>query len=306
MKNPYLRIARLDHWPKNVFMVPGLVLAALLAEVAVYDFIVAAPLALLSTGLIASANYVINEWLDADFDRHHPVKSTRPSVSGSVKGPYVLLEYLLLIAAGLALASLLTPEFVLLSVALLAMGVIYNVRPLRLKDRVYLDVLAESLNNPLRLLLGWTALVSGSVLPSSVLLAYWMGGAFLMAVKRYAEYRSIADPQRAGRYRRSFQFYSERTLLLSAFFYALTSTFFLGIFLIKYRIELLLTFPLIAALFVWYLEIAMRPHSPTRDPEQFYRQRGFMLYIAVLSLVVMLTLFVDIPWLQFFLERTSY
>ena len=35
-----------------------------------------------------------------------------------------------------------------------------------------------------------------------------MAGAFLMAVKRYAEYRMIGDPDRAGLYRKSFSKYT--------------------------------------------------------------------------------------------------
>src|SRR5690606_6353933 len=103
---------------------------------------------------------------------------------------------------------------------LLLMGILYNVQPFRTKDKPYLDVLSESFNNPLRLLLGWSILVHDGLPPSSILLAFWMGGAFLMAVKRYSEYRFIDDPARAGLYRNSFRYYSERTLLLSSFFYA--------------------------------------------------------------------------------------
>lgn len=72
--------------------------------------------------------------------------------------------------------------------------------------------------------------VQGAFPPASILLSYWMGGAFLMAMKRYAECRSIKDAALAGRYRRSFKFYTEDGLLLSSFFYALTASFLLGIF----------------------------------------------------------------------------
>jgi hypothetical protein len=34
-------------------------------------------------------------------------------------------------------------------------GIVYNVRPLRTKDKPYLDVISESINNPLRLTIGW-------------------------------------------------------------------------------------------------------------------------------------------------------
>ena len=303
---PYVEVARLDHWFKNVFMLPGFLLAWLFTGIPVSEALPPALIAFLSTCFIASANYVINEWLDAAHDRHHPVKSKRPSVTGKIQARYIFLEYVLLIAVGLSLASLLHREFLFFSWILLAMGVVYNVRPMRSKDRAYLDVLSESVNNPLRLLLGWSALVSGSLLPSSILIAYWMGGAFLMAVKRYAEYRSIADPERAGLYRRSFRSYSERTLLLSAFFYAINSAFFLAIFLIKYRIELMLSFPLFAILFVWYLAIGMRPHSPAQDPEKFYRERSFMAYVFLFAVVVMMLLVVDIPSLQILVEPLHY
>jgi len=304
--NAYIKIARMDHWFKNVFMLPGVLLAMLLFDIPFEQIIVPSLIALASTCLVASANYVINEWLDAESDRHHPDKWERPSATGSVKPGFVYLEYAMLIAAGLGLASLLTKEFMLFSVALLVMGVIYNVRPFRSKDRIYIDVLSESINNPLRLLLGWSAVVTGYLPPSSILLAYWMGGAFLMAVKRYAEYRFIDDPDRAGLYRRSFKFYTEQKLLLSAVFYALTSVFFLGIFLIKYRIEMLLSFPLFAILFVWYLEIGMRPHSATKDPEKFYREGNFMAYVAFLAFAVALLMIVDIPMLNLFVERLKY
>ena len=101
-------------------------------------------------------------------------------------------------------------------------------------------MLSESVNNPIRFALGWFLITTDVWPPSSIMVAYWMAGAFLMGTKRYAEYRFINDPEIAGKYRRSFNYYNETNLLISIFFYALTSTFFLGIFLIKNKIELLL------------------------------------------------------------------
>ena len=259
-------------------------------------------LGVISTCLIASANYTINEWLDAGSDRHHPVKQYRPSAAGRVTAPVAYLQWLLLAATGLGLATLVSRHFVVFSLALLVMGLIYNVKPLRTKDRQYLDVLSESINNPLRFMLGWSAVVSAALPPSSILLAYWMGGAYLMAIKRYAEYRFINDPERAGLYRRSFKFYTEETLLVSAFFYALSAAFFLGVFLIKYRIEFLLSMPFLALLFAWYLVIGMRAQSPAQHPEKLYHERSFMAYVALLGVLITLLFFVDLPWLRFLVE----
>jgi 4-hydroxybenzoate polyprenyltransferase len=302
----YIKIARLDHWFKNIFMLPGMALALIFTNASFTDSIPAFLLGILSTCFIASANYVINEWLDAEFDRHHPVKKSRPSAVGNIKAHFVYLEWFIFAVMGLGLAALLTPEFVIFSVILLVMGVVYNVMPMRTKDRALLDVLSESVNNPLRLLLGWSAVISGQLPPSSIVLAYWMGGAFLMAVKRYAEFRFIDDPERARLYRKSFGAYTENSLLLSAFFYALTSSFFLGIFLIKYRVEFLLSFPLFALLFTWYLAIGMKPHSATQNPEKLYRERGFIAFVLLLGAVVAALFVVDIPFLHMLVNRVVY
>jgi len=295
----YVALARPDHWFKNIFMLPGVALALVLrGEPLSLPLVGNIVIALVATCLIASANYTINEWLDADFDRHHPVKRQRPSALGNVSMGLVALQWFVLAAAGLALGNLLGVLFLRLGVLLLCMGIVYNVQPLRTKDRPYLDVLSESINNPLRFMLGWAAVVSTVLPPSSILLAYWMGGAFLMAVKRYAEFRFIGNPTTASLYRRSFRAYTEETLLLSSFFYALTAAFFLGVFLIKYRIEFLLSMPLFALLFVWYLHIGMKADSVTQKPERLYREPAFIAYVVFLVLVVTVLFFARIPWLS--------
>lgn len=306
MWRDYLGIARFDHWFKNIFVLPGTALAVVLTGSPLRDALGPTIVALLATGFLASANYVINEWLDAKSDQHHPLKQHRPGARGRLRRSLVMLEYLLLSGTGLLLASTLTHQFVLVAFVFLGMGVIYNVPPLRSKDRAFLDVLSESINNPLRLLLGWSALVNGILPPSSIIMAYWMGGAFLMAVKRYAEYRYIGDPPRAALYRKSFRHYTEQSLLLSSFFYALSAAFFLGIFLIKYRVEFLVSFPFFALLFVWYLAIGMKPDSAAQRPEKLYRNRRFVAYTVFLAFLVVFLFFFDIPSLEIFVDKVQF
>ena len=301
-----IKIARPDHWFKNLFMLPGVALALVLTNFPISMAMGPVLKGMLSTCFIASANYAINEWLDAEFDRFHPVKRHRPSAVGRIKAKYVYMEYALLVTIGLALASTLTKEFVYFSILLLVMGILYNVRPFRTKEIFLLDVLSESLNNPIRLLLGWSALVTSQLPPSSILLAYWMGGAFLMAMKRFAEYRFIDDPQQAALYRASFSKYTEQSLLLSSFFYALSSVFFLGIFLVKYRIEFVLSFPFFALLFTWYLFIAMKPVSSTQTPEKLYKEKKFISYVGFLIVIIVVLFFIDIPLLEMFVEPLKF
>lgn len=303
----YVRIARVDHWFKNAFVLPGFAAALLVAhEVDVARTLTNLLLGLLATSLIASANYTINEWLDADFDRLHPTKKTRPAARGLVTARLVWVQWALLAALGLGLGATICTTFFLCALALLVMGLVYNVPPVRSKDLPYLDVISESVNNPLRLLLGWSMVLDGALPPTSALLAYWMGGAFLMAIKRFAEYRFIGDADLAGRYRRSFAGYSENTLLCSAFFYAITCCFFLGVFLIKYRIEYLLGMPLIAVLFTGYLWMGLRHNSLAQRPEKLYRAKRLVGFTVFLCAVFAVLTFVDLPWMRVLLEPLEW
>jgi 4-hydroxybenzoate polyprenyltransferase len=293
---PYLSIARPDHWFKNVFMALGVLLAYFChPELFGVHVIVGLVLALAATCLIASSNYVLNEILDAPTDRSHPVKRYRPIPSGLVWLPIAYAEWVLLGVAGLAVAWCLNRPFFYSGLFLLGMGVIYNVPPLRSKELPYLDVLSESINNPIRLLLGWFAVAGAEFPPVSLLLAYWFVGSFFMASKRFAEYRAIGDRLTAGAYRSSFRYYDEQKLLISMFFYVTCFALFLGIFIIRYHLELILSVPLVAGFISYYLHVAFKPESAAQAPEKLYREKGLMVYLAVCVGAFLVLMFVQIP-----------
>ena len=87
-------------------------------------------------------------------------------------------------------------------------------------------------------------------------------------------------------------------------FYALTSVFFLGIFLIKYRIEFILSFPFFALLFVWYQSIALRPNSTAINPEKLYLEPKFVGYVVFLVGLVLVLFLVEIPGLKYLIDHT--
>ena len=67
----YVRMARIDHWFKNIFVIPGVVVAAYFVRPDLGTLVFPVLIGLLSVCLAASANYVLNEWLDMATDRHH-------------------------------------------------------------------------------------------------------------------------------------------------------------------------------------------------------------------------------------------
>jgi 4-hydroxybenzoate polyprenyltransferase len=298
----YLQMARLDHMTKHIFIVPGLVLAYVLRSPPLEGLWWSLLLGFASAVLIASSNYIINEWLDREFDAFHPDKSSRPAVNMAMNPVLVYAMYAAFSLLGLLAAYEVGMLFFIVSVLFWVSGVVYNVKPLRSKDKAYLDVLSESLNNPIRMMLGWAMIDHSSIAPVSLLLAYWMGGAFLMGAKRLSEYREItSEPGGVAllqRYRRSFQHYTEERLTISCFVYALFSTFLIGVFLIKYRIEYVLAFPFIIILFAHYLGLSMRSGSVAQKPEKLFREKRLMGISTATVLVLAVLSFVDLPILH--------
>ena len=139
----YIAIMRLDHATKHVFVLPGIILALLLrgsqVSLTVWPFVAGAIVAV----LIASANYVINEWLDREFDAHHPTKSKRTAVQTLLDGPFVWCLWTCLVGCGLLIAASASRTMLFVAIAFAAQGVIYNVNPMRTKNYAYFDVISE-------------------------------------------------------------------------------------------------------------------------------------------------------------------
>jgi 4-hydroxybenzoate polyprenyltransferase len=89
--------------------------------------------------LASSASYAVNDVLDRERDRRHPVKRRRPVASGALAPSTALAAASVLAVAALVLAALVGTASLGLLAAFLALQAIYSVR---LKHVVLADVLA--------------------------------------------------------------------------------------------------------------------------------------------------------------------
>jgi 4-hydroxybenzoate polyprenyltransferase len=145
------------------------------------------------------------------------------------------------------------------------------------------------------MLAGWYMTGTTELPPTSLLISYWMVGCYFMALKRYAEYRDIADPARAAAYRKSFGYYTLERLLVCIVFYSAAAMLFLGAFIMRYRLELILAFPLVALVMAIYLGLAFDTESAVVNPEKLYREKKLMASVIACALAMMVLLIIDIP-----------
>jgi hypothetical protein len=131
-----------------------------------------------------------------------------------------------------------------------------------------------------------------------------MIGCYFMGLKRFSELTEIGDRVVAGGYRASFKRYTPESLLVSALFYASTAMLFLGAFIIRYRIELILGFPFVALTMAIYLRLAFEPASAVQNPEKLYREPVLMSSFTATALVMCTLLFIRIPQLEKFFMPT--
>ena len=176
---------RPHQWAKN-----GLVFAPLLlAHRAVDDpaRLAATALAAICFCAVASAGYLLNDWLDRDADRRHPEKRRRPLASGELSAGRAWAAFAALLVGGFAASVVwLPPGFTGLLAAYLVLTAAYSVS---LKKRALLDVLVLAALYSLRVLAGGEA---AQVAVSHWLLVFSMFFFLSLAfVKRYVELVAI-------------------------------------------------------------------------------------------------------------------
>jgi len=72
---------------------------------------------------------------------------------------------------------------------------------------------------------------------------------------------------------------------------------FFGAFIMRYRIELILSFPVIAWLMAAYFSLSFRADSPVQHPEKLYREKSLMIPLLICIAMMTALLFVNVPWL---------
>jgi decaprenyl-phosphate phosphoribosyltransferase len=204
-----LKTLRPHQWVKNVF-----VLAPIVFHKDVFLHTAQGPaLNLTVTGraaaatgifcLLAGAVYTINDLVDVEADRIHPIKRYRPIASGLVPAGAARALAFALTAASIGIAYLLAPALAFVAFIYFAENVAYS---LKLKKIAFLDVGLIAFGFVLRVLAGGIATdvhVSGYMLACTALLALFLG---------FGKRRHELGLENAGKQRAALDAYTARSL----------------------------------------------------------------------------------------------
>jgi hypothetical protein len=68
-----------------------------------------------------------------------------------------------------------------------------------------------------------------------------------------------------------------------------------GIFVVRYRIELILAFPFIALLMAMYFDLSFKRNSAAQHPEKLYREPSLMAIALFTGAIMIVLLNVHLP-----------
>ena len=132
----------------------------------------------------SGAIYLLNDVMDREVDRLHPIKRDRPIASGKLKVPVAVVAMFMLGALGLVAMALVEPMLGGIGLLYLAINVAYS---LGVKRVVVLDAFSVASGYVIRAIAGAVAI---DVTPSPWLYAATASGAlFIVLGRRYAEVR---------------------------------------------------------------------------------------------------------------------
>lgn len=209
-----LRAVRPKHWTKNVLVLAAPAAAGVIGHASDIERAAAAFVIFCA---LASGTYLLNDTLDAEADRHHPVKRNRPVAAGTVSTRSAVSSGLVLLGAGIGASILLGWRMVVVSAAYVAVQAAYS---LWLKHEPIFDLACVAAGFVLRAIAGGVAL--GLRISEWFLIVAMFGALLMVTGKRLAEHRQLGD--RKGAHRPSLDAYSESFLRGSVLISAAVAT----------------------------------------------------------------------------------
>ncbi len=170
---------RVPQWIKNLILFAGILFGKKITD---SNALVSVAVGFFLFSIVASCQYVINDYIDRDEDARHPEKKYRPLASGDLDPSLALTITLIILPLALIGSYMLKPSFSFIVIFYLAFNILYSKY---LKHMVILDVMSISIGFVLRAIAG--AIIVNVAFSSWLLLCTFMLSLFWGFSKRRGE-----------------------------------------------------------------------------------------------------------------------
>jgi 4-hydroxybenzoate polyprenyltransferase len=292
----YLLLMRIPQWIKNLILFAGILFGKRITD---KSAVITVILSFFLFSIIASCQYVINDYLDKEEDARHPEKKKRPIASGAIEGSIALAITLIILPLALVASYMLKPSFAFIVLFYLLFNIVYSKY---LKHLVILDVMSISIGFVLRAIAG--AIVIDVAFSSWLLLCTFMLSLFWGFSKRRGELDLLEG--NAGKHRKILNEYSTSFLdlmmsivatmtLMSYVMYTISASTIqnLGTDKMIYTVPIVV-YAIFRSLYIIYIK--NMGHNPTKAilTDRSVLASGF-LWLAVVFLVMYAKLDINLP-----------
>ncbi len=181
----YFRLLRSQQWIKNIFVFAGLIFSRQFYNI---DSVLTSVYAFFIFSILSSGVYILNDIVDYEEDRIHPVKSKRPIAAGKVKRKTAGVGAVILLVIALVLAFQINCNFLFTCLVYLGMMILYS---FKVKQIVVLDVMFVAIGYVLRAIAG--AVSINVEISSWLLLCTLLMALFLVISKRRTEIIELGE-----------------------------------------------------------------------------------------------------------------
>ncbi|MEZ8695623.1 decaprenyl-phosphate phosphoribosyltransferase [Vibrio lentus] len=261
-----IRLVRIKDWVKNLFVLAPLLFSSMFLD---FQSVQSSFSAFLIFCLASSATYVLNDYIDIENDKKHPIKSKkRPLASGEVSKSQARLLMVVLYTA-VALSALAYPKVSAVVISYLTLNVAYT---FYLKHQPVLDIFTIATGFVLRVYAGAVSL--------EVPLSSWMFittlslALFLAAIKRRQELMKSGNQARSV-----LQHYTVELVDKYAEISAACAILFYSLFVISDKPDMVYTIPFVLFGLYRYWFIVESKESGESPTDALFADRWLQLTI---------------------------
>jgi len=283
MFNEIIISMRPQQWYKNLILFVSIIFSLNILNVDMWFTVI---FAFILFCMLSGSEYIINDVIDIESDRKHPVKYKRPLASGKLKKTHALVFAAILIIGVVAGSYLVNIPFLIISISYLMLILFYS---LILKNLIIVDLLVISIGFVMRAVAGGIA-INVRISPWLIVCTFFLA-LFLALGKRRHELNLLGN--KAGDHRKNLAEYSNEMLdqMINITTGALIISYSLYTFFVE-NYYMMLTIPVIIyGLFRYLFLVHSRNYGG--EPEMLFKDKGMVFCMLLWIILAVGVLYID-------------